>query len=71
MIFKDAIDKLPRLTFEERQILIRLALELVDPPLSSADEALVEARLVEHHANPSTSIPLHELKNRVRSRTKL
>ena len=68
MSFNEVIAELPRLTFEERQILIRRALELDDPPLSAADEALIEERLAEHHANPSSSIPLDELKTRLRSR---
>jgi putative addiction module component (TIGR02574 family) len=68
MSFNEVIAELPRLTFEERQILIRRALELDDPPLSAADEALIEKRLAEHHANPSSSIPLDELKTRLRSR---
>ena len=70
MSFNEVIAELPRLTFEERQILIRRALELDDPPLSAADEALVEERLAEHHADPSSSVPLDELKSRVRSRSK-
>lgn len=57
----------PRLSFEERQILIRRALELDDPPLSAADEALIAERLAEHHADPSSSVPLDELKARLRS----
>ena len=68
MSFDEVIAELPRLTFEERQILIRRALELDDPPLSAADEALVEKRLAAHHADPSSSVPLHELKSRLRSR---
>jgi putative addiction module component (TIGR02574 family) len=68
MSFNEVIAELPRLTFEERQILIRRALELDDPPLSAADEALIEKRLADHHANPSSSIPLDELKTRLRSR---
>ncbi len=32
MSFNEVIAQLPRLTFEERQILIRLALELDNPP---------------------------------------
>ena len=48
-------------------ILIR-RLELDDPPLSATDEALVEKRLAEHHADPVSSLPLEELKNRLRSR---
>jgi hypothetical protein len=70
MSFNEVIDELPRLTFEQRQILIRRALELDDPPLSDADEALVEARLAEHHSDPSTSLPLAELEVRLRSKSK-
>jgi hypothetical protein len=40
MRFDEVIAELPRLTFEERQVLIRRALELDDPPLSAADEEL-------------------------------
>ncbi|MGZ5434931.1 MAG: hypothetical protein ACXWID_10740 [Pyrinomonadaceae bacterium] len=68
MSFNEVIAELPRLTFEERQILIRRALELDDPPLSAADEALVEERLAGHHADPASSVSLDELKNRLRSR---
>lgn len=68
MSFNEVIAELPRLTFEERQILIRRAVELDDPPLSAADEALVEERLAEHHADPASSLSLDELKTRLRSR---
>jgi hypothetical protein len=64
MSFNEA--ELPRLTLEERQILIRRAVELDDPPLSVADEELVESRLAEHHADPSSSVPLDEMKRRQR-----
>jgi hypothetical protein len=70
MSFNEVIAELPNLTFEERQILISRALELDDPPLSPADEELVEARLAEHHADPSSSVPLAEFKDRLRSRLK-
>ncbi len=65
MRFNEVIARLPRLSCEERQILIRRALELDDPPLSAADEELVEARLAEHHADPSSSVPLDEMKRRL------
>lgn len=64
------IAELPRLTFEERQMLIRRVLELDDPPLSVADEELVEARLAAHHSDPGSSMPLAELKDRLRSNSK-
>jgi hypothetical protein len=69
MNFNEVIDELPRLTFEERQILIRKVLELDDPLLSADDEALVEARLAEHHENPESSLSLAELKRRLRLRS--
>lgn len=70
MSFDEVIAELPRFTFEERQILIRRALELDDPPLSAADEELVEARLAAHYADPESSLPLNDMKRRLRSRSK-
>jgi hypothetical protein len=55
------------MTTAERQQLIRRALELDDAPLSSADEALVESRLAAHRAHPDSSVPLKEMKKRLRS----
>jgi hypothetical protein len=69
MSFNEVIAELPRFTFEERQMLIRRALELDDPPLTAADEELVEERLAEHRADPTTSVSLDDLKRRLRSRT--
>ena len=68
MSFNEVIAELPRLTFEERQILIRRALELDDSPLSAADEELVGERLAAHHADPSSSVPLEDIKKHLRSR---
>ena len=70
MSFNEVIAELPRLTFEERQILIRRALELDDPPLSTADERLIEERLAAHHRDPSSSVSLDVMKRRLRSRLK-
>jgi hypothetical protein len=68
MSFDEVIAELPRLTFEERQILIREALELDNPPLSAADEALIDERLRAHHADPDSSIRLNQLKQKLRER---
>jgi putative addiction module component (TIGR02574 family) len=65
--FTQVIEELPRMTIAERQMLIRLALELDDLPLSAADEALAESRLAGHHADPASSVPLEEMKKRLRS----
>jgi hypothetical protein len=70
MSFNEVIAELPRLTFEERQTLIRMVLELDDPSLSATHEALVEERLAAHHTDPSSSVPLDELKQRLLTRSK-
>ena len=67
MSFNEVIAELPRLTFEERQIVIRRALALDDTPMSAADEALVEERLAGHHADPGSSVDLTEAKPRPRN----
>ena len=65
MSFAQVIEELPQLSFEQRQHLIRCAVELDDQTLSSADEVLVESRLASHHANPDSSVTLDEMKNRL------
>ena len=70
MSLSQVLEALPAFTFEERQLLVRRVLELDDPQLSEADEALVESRLAGHHLNPTSSLPLETLKERLRSRTK-
>ena len=69
MSFAQVLQALPALTTEERQILIRRALELEDPPLSDADESLIRSRLEAHHKNPASSLSLDEVKTRVRRRS--
>lgn len=67
MSFSQILNELPELTFEERQLLIRRAVELDDPPLSPIDKILVEERLAAREADPSSSIPLEKLKARLRN----
>ena len=71
MSFAQVLEELSGLTFEQRQILIRRAVELDDPPLSETDEALVERRLAAHHADPQSSVSLDETKARLRTRKPL
>ena len=70
MTLSQVLEELPAFTFEERQILVRRVIELDDPPLSDTDEALVDLRLAAHHSDPTSSLPLETLKERLRSRTK-
>ncbi|HET8781798.1 MAG TPA: hypothetical protein VFM63_05250 [Pyrinomonadaceae bacterium] len=70
MGISQVLEALPAFTFEERQLLLRRVMELDDPPLSEADETLVEARLAAHHLDPTSSIPLETLRKRLQSRKK-
>ena len=47
MSVAEIIRELSKLTFEQRQLLIRRALELDDLPLSDADVSLAESRLAQ------------------------
>jgi hypothetical protein len=67
MSFIEVLEELPTLTVEQRQLLIRRTLELDDPPLSRAEETLVENRLKGHRKQPGSSVPLDEMKRRLRS----
>lgn len=68
MSFADVLNQLPALTFEQRQILIRRAVEIDDPPLTPEDEAMVDSRLSALREDPGSAIPLDEMKCRLRSR---
>ena len=70
MNLNEVFEALPTFTFEERQLLMRGIIELDDPPLLEADEALVESRLADHHSNPTSSLSLDALREGLRSRTK-
>ena len=70
MSFSQILEALPGFTFEERQLLVRRVIELDDAPLSEAEENLVDSRLAAHHSDPTSSLPLETLKERLRSRTK-
>jgi hypothetical protein len=67
MSFAEVLQELPSLTFEQRQLIVRRAMELDDAGLLPADEALIESRLAAHHAAPDSAIPLAEMKRRLRS----
>ena len=66
--YPEVLQELPALTFEQRQLLIRRALELDDPLLSDADESVVESRLNALRDAPASAVSLDEMKARLRTR---
>ena len=69
MSFAELLEELPTLTLQQRQMVIRRALDLEKPGLNEADEVLVEIRLEGHRQNPGSSVPLDEMKRRLRSQS--
>lgn len=68
MSFNEVLAELPSLTTEQRQLLMRRALELDDFPLSLADEHLVQERSAEYHASPEVcGVSLEEMEKRLRA----
>ena len=70
MSLSQVLKALPAFTFEERQLLVRRVIELDEPPLSEADERIVDSRLAAHHHDPSSSLPLKTLKEHLKARRK-
>lgn len=68
MTFIEVLAGLPALTVEQRQLLIRRALELDEPSLALEGEALVEDRLAKHRQNQEAAVPLETMKAKLRSR---
>jgi hypothetical protein len=68
MNFAEVLDQLPKLSVSQRQLLLRRVSDLDQPPLSPADEKLVDARLAAHHREPASAVPLEQMEARVRSR---
>lgn len=67
MSLTQVLAELPGFTVSERQLLVRRAIELDEPPLSAADEDLVRNRLAEHERDPSTAVSFETMKEKLRA----
>ena len=68
MSFAEILDQIPRLSFAQRQELVRLAIALDDEELTPEETALLDARMEDFHRNPESGVPLGELKARLEER---
>lgn len=68
MSFQEVLAELPSLTLEQRQLLVRRALELEEPALSPAVERLVEERRAEYLRNPSSALSLEQIEAQLRAK---
>ena len=68
MSFAEVLEELPALTFEQRQMVIRKALEVDETPLSPREERIVEERLEKLRQNPDSAVSMDEMNARLRRR---
>jgi hypothetical protein len=68
MSFSEVLAELPSLTVDQRQMLVRRALELDDPEITAEDEVIVEQRMAAHRHDPKSTVSLADMEERVRAR---
>ena len=62
MSFAEILSEIPRLSFEERQELVRSAIAVDDAELTAEENALLDARMEDFRSKPEAGIPLEELR---------
>ena len=70
MSLAEILAEIPKLSFAERQELVRRALAVEDEEPTSEENAILDERLADFHRNPASGIPAEELKPAVLSRIK-
>ncbi len=65
MSFAEILDEIPRLTFAERQELVRRAVALDDAELTAEENALLDERMEDFRRNPDAGIPLENLREEI------
>jgi putative addiction module component (TIGR02574 family) len=70
MSLTEILAEIPRLSFAERQELVRRAIEVEDEELTAEERAILEKRLEDFRSNPESGIPAEQLKGEVLQRLK-
>jgi hypothetical protein len=65
MSLAEILDQIPKLSFAERQELIRRTIEVDDNGLTIDEEAILKKRLEDFEPTATSGVPLEELKERV------
>ena len=70
MSLTEILAELPKLSFAERQELIRCTIELEDQELTPEEKLILEKRLEDFSRNPHSGTPAEQLKGEVLQRLK-
>jgi hypothetical protein len=70
MSLTEILAEIPKLSFAERQELVRRAIEVEDDELAPEEKAILAERLEDFRHNPNSGIPAEQLKTSVLDRLK-
>jgi putative addiction module component (TIGR02574 family) len=70
MSLTEILAEIPKLSFAERQELVRRAIEVEDDELAPEEKAILSERLEDFRRNPNSGIPAEQLKTSVLDRLK-
>jgi hypothetical protein len=70
MSLTEILAEIPKLSFAERQELVRRAIEVEDDELAPEEKAILAERLEDFRRNPNSGIPAEQLKTSVLDRLK-
>jgi putative addiction module component (TIGR02574 family) len=68
MSFAEILEEIPKLSFAQRQELVRRALAVDDEELTPEEHALLDARMEDFQRNPETGISLEQLQEHIARR---
>jgi putative addiction module component (TIGR02574 family) len=70
MSLTEILAEIPKLSFAERQELVRRAIAVEDEELTPEEKAILDERLKDFRRNPNSGITAEELKGEVSRRSK-
>jgi len=70
MSLTEILAEIPKLSFAERQELVRRAIEVEDHDLTSEEKAILNERLEDFRRNPDSGIPAEQIRDEVSKRLK-
>ena len=70
MSLTEILAEISKLSFAERQELVRRAIEIEDHDLTAEEKAILDERLEEFRRNPNSVIPAEQLKGEISRRLK-
>ncbi len=70
MTLVEILAEIPKLSFTERQELVRRAIEVEDGELTTEEKAILDERLADFRRKPNSGTPAEQLKAEVLQRLK-